>query len=188
MTTVVCTRCTEERDEPDPDGDREVIVQQPEQVEPTAESKWHGKQNVRRFKERAIGQIKKDVDDADGDWHYELQPLLCPDFVLELPAPTVVVAGRHFHLCADGFVRIGDNAAGVPAARIHQHGDFEQAVLAVDLSWSGNLMDVCNLSQWNLCAISRCDENVGYICGIAPEFWCIADAHREALPPFDGGG
>ncbi len=65
-------RCTEERDEPDPDGDREVIVQQPEQVETSGKSKRHSKQDMCRFEEGAVGQVEQDVDDADGDRHNEL--------------------------------------------------------------------------------------------------------------------
>jgi len=59
-----------------------------------------------------------------------------------LPAPVVVVASRHLHFCTDGPVCIGDDTAGIPPTRIHQNGDFQQAILAIDLGRTGHLMDI----------------------------------------------
>ncbi len=112
-------RCTEERDEPDPDGDREVIVKKPEQIEPSGEGKRHGKQNVRGLQEGAVRQIKQDVDDPDGNRDDNLEPFFGTNFALKLPAPVVVITGGHFHFCANGFVCVGDDAASVAATRIH---------------------------------------------------------------------
>src|SRR4029077_13296451 len=160
----------------------------PEQIEASRECKRHGQQNVRGLQEGAIRQIKEDVDDPDGNRDDNLEPFLSTNFALKLPAPVVVITGRHLHSRTDGSVCISDDAAGVPAPRIQQNGNFQQAILAVDLSWPGYLTYVCNLSQWYLCSIRSRHEHVCKIFWIAPELRCIADTHRESPPPFDSGG
>ena len=42
-------RGAEQRDEPDPHGDREVVAEQPEEVHAAGERKRHGEQHVRGF-------------------------------------------------------------------------------------------------------------------------------------------
>jgi hypothetical protein len=47
MTTAVWTAVPNQGDEPDPDRDREVAAEQPEQVDPAGESERDREQDVR---------------------------------------------------------------------------------------------------------------------------------------------
>ncbi len=143
---------------------------------------------MRSFQERTVGEVKKHEDDANGNGHHKLKPLLGSDFIFKLPAPVVVIAGGHLHFCADGFVGVGDYAAGIPATRIHQNRNFQQAILAVDLGRTGHLTDIRNLSQRDLRAVGSGHEYIRDLSWILSEFRRVAYPHRETPPPFDGGG
>src|SRR6202035_1763964 len=111
-----------------------------------------------------------DEDDTDGDRQHDLQTLFRAHFIFKLPAPTVVVAGWHLDLGADGLFRVGDDAARVASACVEEHGNFEQTVLAVDHGWSGNLPDIRHLPKRDLRSVGGGHEDIRNFVRIAAEF------------------
>src|SRR5262249_43899208 len=118
-------RSSKQRDKTYPNGDREVVMKQPQKVETSGKSKRNGQQDVCRFEKRFIRQVKKDIDDADHDRYDNLQALLCSNLVLILPAPVVVIAGRQVHTSFDGLIGVGNYTARIPTACIEQNRDLQ---------------------------------------------------------------
>ena len=56
-------RRAEQRDEADPDRDREVVAEQPQQVDAAGQRERHGEQHVRGLDRRVVREVQQDEDD-----------------------------------------------------------------------------------------------------------------------------
>ena len=84
-------RRPEERNEADPDRDREVVAQQPQQVDASGQSKGHGEEHVGGLDRRSVGEVQQHKDDQEHDRDHNLQPVTRALLVLPAPAPADVV-------------------------------------------------------------------------------------------------
>ncbi len=88
----------------------------------------------------------------------------------------------------DDLFRVGDDAAGVAAARVEENGNFEQAILTVDHGRPGNLANVRNLPKGDLRPARARYQDIRDFIRVAPKFRRVAYAHGKTPPPFDSSG
>ena len=69
ITTPVCTAVPNSAMKPDPDRDREVVAEQPEQIDAAGQRERNRQQHVRRFDRGVIGEVEQDEDDEQHDRH-----------------------------------------------------------------------------------------------------------------------
>src|SRR2546426_225634 len=143
----------EEGDEADPDGDRKVVAERVEQVDPAREGEGHGQQYLRRVEERAVRQVEQDVGHHQHDRDHDLQPLARADLVLVLPAPLQVRAGWKRDSVGDQLARLVHEAPDVAAADVQENGHHQQPVLARDHRRATHAPDVGELGERYLRAV-----------------------------------
>ena len=85
-------RRAEQRDEPDPHGDRKVVAKQPEEIHAAGERKGNGEEDVCRFGDRVIGEVEEHEDHEEHDRQDDLQTLPCVFLILPAPTPAHVIA------------------------------------------------------------------------------------------------
>ena len=122
----------EQRDESDPDGDREVVAKGIEQIDAAGQAEGHGEEHLGGVEQRSIGQVEQHEDHDEHQWDDDLQALASPALVLVLAAPLDVRALGQRDSLGDNPARLFDEAADVAPAHVEQHGHDEQAVLARD--------------------------------------------------------
>src|SRR5437016_13194404 len=67
-------RSAKQCDEPNPNGHREVVSQQPEQIDAASQRERYGHQYVRCFQHRVIRDVEQTADDEQYDWYDEQTP------------------------------------------------------------------------------------------------------------------
>ena len=142
----------EERDEADPDGDGEVVAEQPEQVNAAGQRERHGQQDMCGFERRVVREIEQEEDDDDGDRDDDLEPLPRAHLVFVAAAPADEVAGRQRHARCDRRLGVVDEAADVAPLHVHQHRRQQQPVFRRDHRGAARLFDVSHLRERNLLA------------------------------------
>ena len=178
----------EQRNEADPDRHREVVAEEPQQVDPSGQRERDGEQHVRRFDRRPVHEVEQDEDDYNHDRNHELQPLARALLVFPAPAPAEVIAGRQGDRARHGLARLLHEAADIAALHVEQHGGEQQTVLGRDHRRPPRVVDARELSERNLRASRRADQDLRQRLRVGAILGPVADAHRESRPAFDGGG
>ena len=91
------------------DGERQAHDVEAEDAADAGEE--HAAENHQGVPERAEREIEQAQDQGQGERHDDVEPLLGPLQVLELPAPLDGVAGRELHLAADSLLGLLDERA-----------------------------------------------------------------------------
>src|SRR5205807_99478 len=122
----------EKGDEPHPDGDRHVVVEEPEEPDRPDRGEWHGEEDDHRLRDRSRVHVEEDEDDEERERHDDREARLRTLEVLELSSPFQVVSGRQLDLLVDGALRFGDVAAEITPGDVYEYVPGDLAVLVVD--------------------------------------------------------
>ena len=172
-------------DEPDSDRDRHVVAQQVEQPEAANQRQRQCPHDDQHFREIAEIDIQQQHDYGECYRYHGGQAFPGANQVLVLAGPGHRVAGRQFHLIADGLLCLGNVGAKITSLYV----DIDPAVQAgiFRLDQAGSVIDVHigDLDQRYMRTAGRDDGQVAQFFQRVADVTRVADIDGIALQAFN---
>jgi hypothetical protein len=137
-----------EGDDPHPDGDAQVVVQQVQEPEGTDQRKRNGQDDDERLHDRLGVHVEEDQDDEQGQGDDHPEPLLGLHHVFVFAAPDEAVAFGDLER-RDGLFRFPDVAADVAPGKIDVDVGSQESLFALDRRGAPHDPDIRQFPQGN---------------------------------------
>ena len=111
-------------DESDPDGHREIVPEEKDQVHAADEGERNGEHDGTRFRKVFRRQVEHDENDQKDRRHEDLQTLRGSEMVLPLAAPLESVSLRELKPLVQRLSRVMDKSSHIPPPHAELDGDI----------------------------------------------------------------
>src|SRR5216117_1485328 len=177
-----------ESDKSHRDRDRQVVVEQPRDPHAAHERERQRQHHDRRLGYGTEGEIQEQRDDPEREGDDDPEPRLHPLNRLVLTAPAQPVAGGELHLARHDALSVTHVAPHVPPPHVDRHLVVQVTALAPDHRWAGAELNVGDLSEGHLRAVTAADQQPADRGWVIPEIAGVAHLYGVALAALDGRG
>ena len=180
---------TGQRDEPDGDGDAEIVVEPPHEPNAANKGERHGRHDNQRLGQPPKIENEQHQDDYQHCRYHDLELGVGPLQVFELTTPLDVVPRWQLDLLAHRACCVGDIPAEIAALEIDIDVSDELRVLRADAGWSLGDANARHLPKRHHGAAHGRHEHVAGDClRIVAQITRVANDDAVALAPLNRGG